>query len=57
MSLIQAALVEPLSIGIYAVTLLKNKIPQAIGILGSGPNGLSVLLAAKHAGIFILLQH
>jgi L-iditol 2-dehydrogenase len=51
MSLTQAALVEPLSIGIYAVTLLKNKSPQAIGILGSGPIGLSVLVAAKFTGI------
>jgi len=54
MSLTQAALVEPLSIGIYAVTLLKNKSPQAIGILGTGPIGLSVLLAAKHADIFTI---
>lgn len=51
MSLIQAALVEPLSIGIYAVKLLRNITPQAIGILGTGPIGLSVLLAAKHTGI------
>lgn len=51
MSLTQAALVEPLSIGIYAVELLKNKFPQAIGILGSGPIGLSVLVAAKFTGI------
>jgi len=51
MSLTQAALVEPLSIGIYAVTLLRNRTPQSIGILGSGPIGLSVLLASKHAGI------
>jgi L-iditol 2-dehydrogenase len=51
MSLIQAALVEPLSIGIYAMQLLRKKHSPAIGILGSGPIGLSVLLAAKHAGI------
>ncbi len=51
MSLIQATLIEPLSIGIYAVTLLRNAAPQSIGILGSGPIGLSVLLASKQAGI------
>lgn len=51
MSLIQAALIEPLSIGIYAVTLLRNAAPHSIGILGSGSIGLSVLLASKHAGI------
>jgi len=51
MSLAQAALAEPLSIGIYAVELLRNKVPQAIGILGSGPIGLSLLVAAKTKGI------
>lgn len=51
MSLAQAALVEPLSIGVYAVKLLRNKAARTIGILGSGPIGLSVLLAAKLAGI------
>ncbi len=51
MSLIQAALVEPLSIGVYAAKLSKNIAAQAIGILGAGPIGLSVLLAAKHAGV------
>ena len=51
MSLTQAALVEPLSIGIYAVKLLRNKTAHAIGILGSGPIGLSVLLATKLASV------
>jgi L-iditol 2-dehydrogenase len=51
MSLIHAALVEPLSIGIYAAELLSNKAAQTIGILGTGPIGLSVLLAVKHTGI------
>ncbi len=51
MSLTQAALVEPLSIGIYAMELLRNKRSATIGILGSGPIGLSVLLAARQAGI------
>lgn len=51
MSLIQAALVEPLSTGIYAIELLRNKNSAAIGILGVGPIGLSVLLAAKQHGV------
>ncbi len=50
-SLTQAALIEPLSIGAYAVSLLKNKKPKTVGILGVGPIGLSVLLACKQAGI------
>lgn len=50
MTLEQAALVEPMAIGVYAA---RQSIPlrnAAIGILGAGPIGLSVLLAARHAG-------
>jgi L-iditol 2-dehydrogenase len=46
----QAALSEPLSIGVYGV---KGSIPMRgarIGILGAGPIGLSVLLPAKAQG-------
>jgi len=46
----QAALVEPLTIGHYAVRLSGDLEGKKIGILGSGPIGLSVLLAAKTAG-------
>lgn len=40
----QAALIEPLSIGVYAVTLarIENK-NESIGIFGAGPIGLSIL--------------
>ncbi len=43
----QAALSEPLSIGVYAVKQASMTKASKIGILGSGPIGLSVLLAAK----------
>ena len=46
----QAALSEPLSIGLYATMLggdLKN---TKIAVLGSGPIGISVLLSAIHYG-------
>jgi len=49
-SLDQAALSEPLSIGLYATRLsvpLKN---ARVGILGSGPIGISVMLSAVHYG-------
>ncbi|MBP1623750.1 MAG: gutB [Acidobacteria bacterium] len=46
----QAALVEPLSIGHYAVQLSGDVKGKKIGILGSGPIGLSVLLSARAAG-------
>ncbi len=42
----QGVLVEPLSIGIYAVDFLESTEAKAIGILGCGPIGLSVMQAA-----------
>jgi L-iditol 2-dehydrogenase len=46
----QAALVEPLTIGHYAVQLSGGLEGKRIGILGSGPIGLSVLLSAQASG-------
>ncbi len=51
MNLDQAALSEPLSVGIYAIRL--SGLPQtgtSIGILGCGPIGMSVLLASQVIG-------
>jgi len=45
-----AALIEPLSIGCYAVKLSGLTEKSRILIQGSGPIGLSVLLAAREAG-------
>ena len=50
MSFDQAAISEPLAIGVYA---LSRSIPMAgatVGILGAGPIGLSVLLPARAQG-------
>jgi L-iditol 2-dehydrogenase len=47
----QAALAEPLSIGIYAVRLAAPLKIERMAILGSGCIGLSVLLAARNQGI------
>jgi L-iditol 2-dehydrogenase len=49
-SLDQAALSEPLAIGVYAVHLAGDLNNKTIAILGSGPIGMSVLLAAKEKG-------
>jgi L-iditol 2-dehydrogenase len=46
----QAALVEPLSIGHYAVQLSGSLEGKRVGVFGSGPIGLSVLLSAQAAG-------
>ena len=50
MTLDQAATVEPLSIGVYAVSLSIPMPGAAIGILGAGPIGLSVLLPSRAQG-------
>jgi L-iditol 2-dehydrogenase len=51
MSFTQGALTEPLSIGVYSATFLANSKEKTIGILGSGPIGLCVLLAARGSGV------
>lgn len=45
-----AVLAEPLAIGVYAADYLRDTEALTIGILGTGPIGLSVLLAAQAAG-------
>lgn len=47
MSLDEAMLVEPLSIGLHAVRLSQLAAGMKIAIFGAGPIGLSVLLSAK----------
>ena len=49
MTTVQAAAVEPLSIGIYAQRLAQMSPGAKIAILGSGPIGLCVLLASRAA--------
>jgi len=50
MSLETAALVEPLSIGIYTVKRAGNVAGLKVGVLGSGPIGLCVTAAARSLG-------
>jgi L-iditol 2-dehydrogenase len=50
MSMEQAAMVEPLSIGAYAQRLAPRVPGATIGILGAGPIGCCVLLACRAAG-------
>jgi L-iditol 2-dehydrogenase len=45
----QAAMIEPLSIGVHAQRLVQMEPSSTIAILGSGPIGLSVLLACRAA--------
>ena len=50
MTLEQAAVVEPLSIGVYAVRQSIAMQGARVGVLGCGPIGLSVMLSALHEG-------
>lgn len=50
LTLTEATLAEPLSIGLYAVHLSCLLPDQKVGILGAGPIGLSVLAAAQETG-------
>jgi L-iditol 2-dehydrogenase len=45
----QAAMIEPLSIGVHAQRLSQMEAGSTVAILGSGPIGLSVLLACRAA--------
>ncbi|HSM47491.1 MAG TPA: alcohol dehydrogenase catalytic domain-containing protein, partial [Draconibacterium sp.] len=52
MNPVQAALIEPLTIGVYTVKLAKIEIPGiSVGIFGAGPIGLSVLMKLLADGI------
>jgi L-iditol 2-dehydrogenase len=46
----QAANVEPLSIGVYGVSLGTNVTDATVGILGSGPIGICAQIAARERG-------
>ncbi len=46
----EAAIVEPMAVGVYAAKLAELKLEQTVAILGAGAIGLSTLQAAKIAG-------
>jgi L-iditol 2-dehydrogenase len=47
LTLEEAVLVEPLSIALYSVRVLGGRAPEKTAVLGAGPIGLSVLIAAR----------
>ncbi|MBM4094981.1 MAG: zinc-binding dehydrogenase [Planctomycetes bacterium] len=49
MTLVQATLIEPLSVGVYAQQLANMAPDSATAVLGAGPIGLSVLMAIQAA--------
>jgi len=50
-SMAEAMLTEPLSIALHALSFWLGDPGQAMAVLGAGPIGLSVILAARAAGI------
>lgn len=46
----QAALLEPLGIGIHAIDLANLKVEESVAILGAGPIGLMILQVARLSG-------
>jgi threonine dehydrogenase-like Zn-dependent dehydrogenase len=52
MTLEEGVLAEPLSIALYGLKILSGTHPEKIAVLGAGPIGLSVLLAAQASGIW-----
>jgi L-iditol 2-dehydrogenase len=46
----QGALIEPLAVGVHAVRKAGVKLGSRVAVLGSGPIGLAILLAAKNSG-------
>lgn len=51
LTMTEAMLAEPLSIAVHALGLAGGIAGQAIAVLGSGPIGLSVVLAARASGV------
>ena len=50
MSLGEAAMLEPLAVGVYAIDITPDIRGKTVGVLGVGAIGLSILQAAKAAG-------
>lgn len=51
LTLREAALLEPLGVGLHSVALARPALGETAAIFGSGPIGLSVLLALKVSGV------
>jgi threonine dehydrogenase-like Zn-dependent dehydrogenase len=51
LTLEEGVLVEPLSIAVHSLRLTGEPVPNTVAVLGTGPIGLSVLLAARAAGV------
>jgi threonine dehydrogenase-like Zn-dependent dehydrogenase len=51
LTLEEGVLVEPLTIALHGLKLTGEPVPDTVAVLGAGPIGLSVLLAARAAGV------
>lgn len=55
LSLVEAALMEPLGVGLHAVALARPALGETAAVFGSGPIGLCTLLALRLTGVKRLL--
>ncbi|MGB7296586.1 MAG: alcohol dehydrogenase catalytic domain-containing protein [Candidatus Aminicenantales bacterium] len=51
LALEEGVLVEPLSIALHGIRMAAEPVPESIVVLGAGPIGLSIILAARAAGV------
>jgi L-iditol 2-dehydrogenase len=51
MTVEEGVLIEPLTIGLHSLKILDGFLPEKMAVLGAGPIGLSVLLAAQARGL------
>lgn len=51
LSLVDAALLEPLGVGLHAVALARPSMGETAAVFGAGPIGLSTLLALRLTGV------
>ncbi|MFZ2054686.1 MAG: alcohol dehydrogenase catalytic domain-containing protein [Candidatus Aminicenantales bacterium] len=51
LSLEEGVLVEPMSIALHGMRMAGEPAPKTVAVLGAGPIGLSVVLAARAAGV------
>jgi L-iditol 2-dehydrogenase len=47
---VEAAMLEPVGVGLHAVKLARLEVGETVGVFGSGPIGLVTILAARLAG-------
>jgi L-iditol 2-dehydrogenase len=48
---VEAAMLEPLGVGVHAMDLAKPRLLETVTVVGCGPIGLMLVMLARHAGV------